>query len=55
MFSIIKPGMAMKDVDGESHRYCAQLLKDARVLDDVGNSRQVHVARRRHHVGFGRP
>ena len=23
MFSIIKPGMAMKDVDGESHRYCA--------------------------------
>ena len=25
MFSIIKPGMAMKDVDGESRRYCAQL------------------------------
>ena len=52
MFSLIKPGMPMKDVDGESHRYCAQLLKDARVLDDVGNIGKYMWHGGAHHVGF---
>ena len=52
MFSIIKPGMAMKDVDGESHRYCAQLLKDAGVLDDVNNISKYMWHGGAHHVGF---
>ena len=52
MFSIIKPGMAMKDVDGESHQYCAQLLKDAGVLDDVNNISKYMWHGGAHHVGF---
>lgn len=52
MFSLIKPGMPMKDVDGESHRYCAQLLKDAGVLDDVGNIGKYMWHGGAHHVGF---
>ena len=52
MFSIIRPGMAMKDVDGESHRYCAQLLKDAGVLDDVANIGKYMWHGGAHHVGF---
>ncbi len=52
MFSLIKPGMPMKDVDGESHRYCAQLLKDAGVLDDVNNIGKYMWHGGAHHVGF---
>ena len=52
MFSIIKPGMAMKDVDGESHRYCAALLKEAGVLDDVKNIDRYMWHGGAHHVGF---
>lgn len=52
MFSIIKPGMAMKNIDGESHRYCAQLLKDAGVLDDVENIGKYMWHGGAHHVGY---
>ena len=52
MFSIIRPGMAMKDVDGESHRYCAALLKEAGVLDDVQNIGRYMWHGGAHHVGF---
>lgn len=52
MFSIIKPGMAMKDVDGESHRYCAELLKGAGVLDDVDNIGKYMWHGGAHHVGY---
>ncbi len=52
MFSIIRPGMAMQEVDGESHRYCAQLLKDAGVLDDVKNIGKYMWHGGAHHVGF---
>ena len=52
MFRIIRPGMAMKDVDGESHRYCAQLLKEAGVLDHVDNIGKYMWHGGAHHVGF---
>ncbi len=52
MFSIIRPGMAMKDVDGESHRYCAALLKEIGVLDDVQNIGRYMWHGGAHHVGF---
>lgn len=52
MFSIIKPGMKMADVDGESHRYCAQLMKDAGLLDDVKNIGRYMWHGGAHHVGF---
>ena len=52
MFGIIKPGMAMKDVDGESHRYCAGLMKDAGLLDDVNNIGKYMWHGGAHHVGF---
>ncbi len=52
MFRIIKPGMKMADVDGESHRYCAGLLKEASVLDDVENISRYMWHGGAHHVGF---
>lgn len=52
MFSIIKPGMAMKDVDGEARRYNALLLKEAGVLDDVKNIGNYMWHGGAHHVGF---
>lgn len=52
MFSIIKPGMKMADVDGESHRYCARLMKDAGLLDDVENIGKFMWHGGAHHVGY---
>lgn len=52
MFSIIKPGMKMADVDGESHRYCAELMKDAGLLDDVKNIGKYMWHGGAHHVGY---
>lgn len=52
MFSMIKPGMRMADVDGESHRYCARLMKDAGLLDDVGNIGKFMWHGGAHHVGY---
>ncbi len=52
MFGIIMPGMKMADVDGESHRYCARLMKDAGLLDDVKNIGRYMWHGGAHHVGF---
>lgn len=52
MFSLIKPGMAMQDVDGESHRYCAQLLQEAGVLDKAENIGAYMWHGGAHHVGL---
>ena len=52
MFSIIRPGMKMADVDGESHRFCAGLMKDAGLLDDVKNIGKYMWHGGAHHVGF---
>lgn len=52
MFDIIKPGMPMKEVDGEIRRYNAALLKDAGVLDDVKNIGRYMWHGGAHHVGF---
>lgn len=52
MFSTVKPGMAMKDVDGEIRRYNAELLKEAGVLDDVSNIGKYMWHGGAHHVGF---
>lgn len=52
MFSIIKPGMPMSEVDGEIRRYNAALLKDAGVLDDVKNVGRYMWHGGAHHVGF---
>ena len=52
MFEIIKPGMAMRDVDGEIHRYCAERLVEAGALDDVKNVAKLMWHGGAHHVGF---
>ena len=52
MFSVIKPGMAMKDVDGEIRRYNAERLKEAGVLDDGKNIGKYMWHGGAHHVGF---
>ena len=52
MFSIVKPGMRMEDVDGTIRKYNAQLLKDAGVLDDVANVRKYMWHGGAHHIGF---
>ncbi len=52
MFSTVKPGMPMKEVDGEIRRYNAQRLKDAGVLDDVENIGTYMWHGGAHHVGF---
>ncbi len=52
MFSIIKPGMPMAEVDKEARRYNALLLKDAGVLkntEDIGTYMWHGGA---HHVGY---
>lgn len=52
MFSIIRPGMKMKDVDATIRRYNAERLKDAGVLqsvDDIGTYMWHGGA---HHVGY---
>lgn len=52
MFRIIRPGMKMADVDGESHRYCAERMKEAGLLDDVTNIGRYMWHGGAHHVGF---
>ena len=52
MFSVIRPGMPMTEVDGEIRRYNAALLKDAGVLDDVKNVGRYMWHGGAHHVGF---
>ena len=52
MFSIIKPGMPMADVDKTIHAYCAQLLVEAGVLDKVENERKYMWHGGAHHVGW---
>jgi Xaa-Pro aminopeptidase len=52
MFSIIRPGMKMADVDKTIHAYNAQLLKDAGVLDDVSNVAKYMWHGGAHHIGY---
>ena len=52
MFSIIKPGMPMADVDPTAHAYCAQLLKDAGIIPDVSRVGDVMWHNGAHHVGY---
>ena len=52
MFSIIKPGMPMEDVDATIRRYNAALLKDAGVLDSVDNIGRYMWHGGAHHIGY---
>jgi len=52
LFSIIRPGMKMADVDGTIRRYCAQLLVEAGVLDKVENAGKYMWHGGAHHIGF---
>lgn len=52
MFSIIKPGMKMADVDGTIRSYNAQLLKDAGVIDHVSEVGRVMWHGGAHHIGL---
>ncbi len=52
MFSIIKPGMRMADVDGAIRRYNADLLVDAGVLDKAENVGKYMWHGGAHHVGY---
>lgn len=52
LFDIIKPGYSMAEVDGEIHRYNAQLLVDAGVLDKVENVGKYMWHGGAHHIGY---
>ena len=52
MFSIIRPGMKMKDVDATIRHFNAQLLKDAGVLKDVSDIGTYMWHGGAHHIGF---
>lgn len=52
MFSIIRPGMKMADVDHTIRQYNAQLLKDAGVLDSVENVGRYMWHGGAHHIGY---
>ena len=52
MFEIIKPGMPMSEVDAGAHRYNAELLVDAGVLDRPENIGKYMWHGGAHHVGF---
>ena len=52
MFSIIKPGYSMAEVDGEIRRYNASLLVDAGVLDKAENAGRYMWHGGAHHVGY---
>lgn len=52
MFGMIKPGMPMKEVDGEARRYNAALLVDAGVLDKPEHIGTFMWHGGAHHVGF---
>ncbi len=52
MFSIIRPGMKMADVDRTIQQYNAKLLKDAGVLDKVENIGTYMWHGGAHHIGY---
>ncbi len=52
MFSIIRPGMKMKDVDATIRSYNAQLLQEAGVLKDVSEVGTYMWHGGAHHIGF---
>lgn len=52
MFSIIRPGMKMADVDGTIRRYNAERLRDAGVLQDVKDVGTYMWHGGAHHVGY---
>ena len=52
MFSLVKPGMRMADVDATNRSFCAALLKDAGVLSDVSEVGRVMWHGGAHHVGW---
>lgn len=52
MFSVIRPGMKMKDVDATIRSYNAQLLKDAGVLKDVSGIGTYMWHGGAHHIGY---
>lgn len=52
MFSILKPGFAMEDVDAEIRRFNAQRLKDAGVLKDTADVGTLMWHGGAHHIGF---
>ncbi len=52
MFSIIKPGFSMAEVDATIRRYNAELLVDAGVLDKVENVGRYMWHGGAHHVGY---
>ena len=52
MFSIIRPGMKMADVDGTIRRYNAERLRDAGVLQDVKDIGTYMWHGGAHHVGY---
>ena len=52
MFSIIKPGMLMEEVDKEARRYNAGLLKDMGVLEDADEIGKYMWHGGSHHVGY---
>ncbi len=52
IFETIKPGMPMKEVDGQARRYNAELLKDAGVLKNVDEIGTYMWHGGAHHVGY---
>jgi len=52
MFDIIKPGMAMADVDGEARRYNAERLTEMGVLKSVDEIGRLMWHGGAHHVGY---
>ena len=52
MFSIIRPGMKMRDVDATIRSYNAQLLKEAGVLKDTSEIGKFMWHGGAHHIGF---
>ncbi len=52
LFSLIRPGYAMAEVDGEIRRYNAQLLMDAGVLDKPENIGRYMWHGGAHHIGY---
>lgn len=52
MFSIVRPGMKMRDVDATIRSYNAQLLKDAGVLASVDEVGKLMWHGGAHHIGY---
>ena len=52
LFSMIRPGMKMRDVDGTIRQYNAERLKDAGVLQDVKDVGRYMWHGGAHHIGY---